>query len=112
MIGEGQQLVLTLMTYLGHSPVPWPINSEIGDLGLVTPQTGNLFRFLRYDLRLEDAWLKDKLGESIPHDAVLRLRQMDNPAGMSTLYELGRKAAALQIKREHLAQSAVRPAGA
>jgi hypothetical protein len=43
---------------------------------------------------------------------VLRLRQMDNPAGMSTLYELGRKAAALQIKREHLAQSAVRPAGA
>ena len=111
MIGEGQQLVLTLMTYLGHSPVPWPINSEIGDLGLVTPQTGSLFRFLRYDLRLEDAWLKEKLGESIPHDAVLRLRQMDNPAGMSTLYELGRKAAALQIKREHLAESAIRPAG-
>lgn len=110
MIGEGQQLVLTLMTYLGHSPVPWPINSEIGDLGLVVPQTGNLFRFLRYDLRLEDAWLKDALGESIPHETVLQLRQMDNPEGMTTLYELGRKAAAQQIKREHLTASALRPA--
>jgi hypothetical protein len=102
MISESQQLVLTLMTYLGHSPVPWPINSEIGDLGPVVPQMGNLFRFLRYDIRLEDEWLKQTLGESIPSDELNRLRQMDNPQGMATLYELGRKAAALQIKRSDL----------
>ena len=102
MISESQQLVLTLMTYLGQSPVPWPINSEIGDLGQVVAQTGNLFRFLRYDLRLEEKWLKDSLGETIAPDVVKRLRQMDNPEGMPMLYELGRKAAALQIRREDL----------
>ena len=102
MISESQNLVLTLMTYLGQSPVPWPINSEIGDLGQVVAQTGNLFRFLRYDLRLEQKWLKDSLGETLPADAVTRLRSMDNPDGMAMLYELGRKAAAQQIKREDL----------
>lgn len=102
MISESQQLVLTLMTYLGQSPVPWPINSEIGDLGPVVAQTGNLFRFLRYDLRLEEKWLKESLGETVPPDVVNRLRQMDNPEGMPMLYDLGRKAAALQIKREDL----------
>jgi uncharacterized protein len=106
MISESQQLVLTLMTYLGQSPVPWPINSEIGDLGQVVAQTGNLFRFLRYDLRLEEKWLKDSLGETVPSDVVKRLRQMDNPDGMPMLYELGRKAAALQIKREDLRSEA------
>jgi hypothetical protein len=107
MISESQQLVLTLMTYLGQSPVPWTINSEIGDLGQVVAQTGNLFRFLRYDLRLEEKWLKESLGETVPTEVVKRLRQMDNAKNMPMLYELGRKAAALQIKREDL----IRPAG-
>jgi predicted acylesterase/phospholipase RssA len=102
MIYESQQLVLTLMTYLGHSPVAWPINSEIGDLGPIAAQTGNLFRFLRYDIQLEQNWLKQQLDETIPADVVNRLRQMDDPRGMTQLYDLGRKAAARQIKREHL----------
>lgn len=110
MISESQQLVLTLMTYLGQSPIPWPINSEIGDLGPVMAQTGNLFRFLRYDIRLEQDWLKQNLGETLSQDVLNRLRQMDNPEGMPTLYELGRKAAALQIKREHLERLPVKPA--
>jgi hypothetical protein len=102
MISESQQLVLTLMTYLGQSPVPWPINSEIGDLGKVVAQTGNLFRFLRYDIRLEEKWLKESLGEIVSDKALKGLRQMDNASSMPMLYELGRKAAALQIKREDL----------
>jgi hypothetical protein len=43
MIAESQQLVLTPMTYFGQSPVEWPINSEIGDLGMVEAPTGNLY---------------------------------------------------------------------
>jgi hypothetical protein len=109
MISESQQLVLTLMTYLGQSPIPWSINSEIGDLGPVVAQTGNLFRFLRYDIRLEQDWLKETLGEDLSKDVINRLRQMDNPEGMSTLYDLGRKAAALQIKREHLERLPFKP---
>ena len=109
MISEGQQLVLTLMTYLGQSPVPWPINSEIGDLGKVVAQTGNLFRFLRYDIRLEEKWLQDSLGETVSADVLKGLRMMDNPASMPMLYELGRKAAECQIKRSDLVGSDVPP---
>jgi predicted acylesterase/phospholipase RssA len=102
MMSESQLLTLTVMSYLGQSPVPWPINSEIGDLGPIIPQTGNLFRFLRYDLRLEESWLKQELNEALAPDVIERLRNMDDPTGMSALYDLGQKAADLQIKREHL----------
>jgi hypothetical protein len=102
MIAESQLLVLTLMTYLGRSPLPWPINSEIGDLGALTAPTGDLFRFLRYDLRLEESWIEQKLGKHFSHEFVSKLRPMDDPANMQTLYELGRSAAELQIKREDL----------
>jgi hypothetical protein len=106
MISESQQLVLTLMTYLGQSPVPWPINSEIGELGGLIAQTGQLFRYLRYDVKLEQPWLKEHLGETIAPAALERLRQMDDPQGMTKHNELGGKAAALQIKREHLERTA------
>lgn len=102
MIAESQMLVLTLMTYLGQSPVAWPINSEIGDLGGLTAPTGNLFRYLRYDIRLEQSWLEQKLGKHFSADLIAKLRPMDNPANMRALYELGQSAAAEQVKREHL----------
>ncbi len=111
MISESQLLTLTLMSYLGQSPVPWEINSEIGDLGPIVAQTGNLFRFLRYDIRLEQSWLEQELQEKLTTDAIARLRQMDDPAGMSKLYELGGKAAERQIKREHLMPASGSKAG-
>jgi predicted acylesterase/phospholipase RssA len=102
MIAESQLLVLTMMTYFGDSPVAWPINSEIGDLGQVTAPTGNLFRFVRYDVQLEQNWLSQKLGKQWGSDFVAKLRPMDNPANMKMLYELGQLAAAEQVKREDL----------
>jgi uncharacterized protein len=102
MIHESEQLVMTLMTYLGQSPVAWPINSEIGDLGPLDPPGGPLFRFLRYDVKLETAWLRDQLGETVSDVELDRLRQMDDPAIMPTLDALGRKAAQTQVRRENL----------
>ena len=102
MIAESQLLVLTLMTYLGQSPIAWPINSEIGDLGRVLAPTGDLFRFLRYDVRLEQSWLAENLGKHFSADFIAKLRPMDNPANMQALYELGQSAAADQVKRDDL----------
>jgi hypothetical protein len=105
MITESQQLVLTLMTYLGDSPVKWSINSELGDLGQIVAPTGHLFRYLRYDLQLEDKWLRQELDETLSTDDIARIQQMDQPSSMAILYELGRKAAAKQIKRRDLEAS-------
>jgi hypothetical protein len=57
-IGEAQQLVMTLMSWLGESPTPWSINSELGDISKTSPPFNRpLFRFLRYDIRFDQAWL-------------------------------------------------------
>lgn len=61
MIGESQLHVLILIANLGQSPIAWPINSEIGDLGRALEPTDDLFRFLRYDVRLEESWLAENL---------------------------------------------------
>ena len=102
MIAESQLLVLTLMIYLGQSPIAWPINSEIGDLGRMVAPTGDLFRFLRYDVKLEQPWLAEKLGKHFSADFISKLRPMDNPANLQTLYKLGQSAAADQVKRDDL----------
>lgn len=112
IIAENQQLVLTLMTYFGETAWPWPINSEIGDLGPVTPSGGKMFRFARYDVRLETAWLAHALGEAVAPDQVTRLRRMDDARNLHALYDLGQKAAALQVQREHLESFARRADGA
>lgn len=101
-IADAELLTLTLMTWLGTSPTPWPINSEIGDLGLITPPFGNQFRFLRYDIRLEQRWLKDELDTDLSPVEIERLQQMDNPVIIPQAYALGKRAAALQVKQEHL----------
>lgn len=106
IIAENQQLVMTLLTYFGESPVPWPINSEIGDLGPVRAPGGPLFRFLRYDARLDQGWLETSLGERLGAGEILRLRGMDDPANMAKLYAIGQAAAERQIRASDLRAAA------
>lgn len=102
IVAENQNLVLMLLTYFGRTTWQWPINSEIGDLSPLTPPGGHLFRLARYDARLEAGWLAGELGESPDPEELLKLRRMDDPANMRRLYEIGAKAAALEIRPEHL----------
>ena len=96
-ITESQQLTLTLMSWLGKGGPQWPINSEIGDLRLAEPPFGPLFRFLRYDIRLEQEWLRDELGVSLNMRELAGVRRFDNPEFMDLLTDIGRRAAERQI---------------
>jgi hypothetical protein len=101
LIGENQQLILMLMSLLGQSPTPWPINAEIGNVGDVPSPRGPLFRFLRYDIKLEAEWLLQTLGENPDAREIRQMRRLDDAQTMPTLEALGRKAAAIQVKPEH-----------
>jgi hypothetical protein len=102
-IGDAEQLVLALMSWLGECPMRWWINREFGDLSDATPPGGSaLFRFLRYDIHLEQDWLEAELGSTLDQAAVLSLRQLAAVENMPLLYELGRKAAEKQLRAEHL----------
>ena len=101
MMNDAEMLVLTLMQWMGESPDPWEINSEIGTLAGDAPPGGKMFRFLRYDVRLERDWLARELGRNVTEENVRRYRSMDDPGIVHELYEVGRVAALRQVKNEH-----------
>lgn len=101
-LSDSQQLVLTMMSLFGESPTAWPINSELGDLGATPPPGGRaLFRFLRYDVRLEQDWLKDELGLSVDQERLDHLRRLEAAENVAEIYEIGRSAALRQIQPGH-----------
>ncbi len=100
LMTDAEMLVLTLMQWMGECPAPWPINSEIGTLAKDAPPGGKMFRFLRYDVRLEKDWLKRELDYTASEESLARLRGMDDPGTVDELYEIGQKAAAKQVKVE------------
>ena len=102
LMTDAEVLVLALMQWMGECPAPWPINSEVGTLATDVPPGGKMFRFLRYDVRLEKDWLARELNYDVSDDTIARLRGMDDPAAVHQLYEIGRIAAAKQVKIEHL----------
>ncbi len=103
LMTDAEMLVLALMQWMGECPAPWPINSEVGTLAAELPPGGKMFRFLRYDVRLEKDWLKRELNYDVSDEALARLRGMDDPAAAHELYAIGRMAAEKQVKIEHLA---------
>jgi len=101
LISDAQTSVLMQMQWLGKSETPWPINSEIGTLADDEPPGGKLFRFLRYDIRLERDWLKTELGIDCSDRDIARFRRMDDAGTVHQLFEIGRIAADTFVKPEH-----------
>ena len=100
LMNDSEMAVLTQMQWLGECPAPWPINSEIGTLADDAPPGGKLFRFLRYDLRLEQDWLKSELDINVSATDVTRFRLMDDPGIVNDIFEIGRIAADHYVKLE------------
>ena len=100
-VADGQVLTLTLLQWLGETPQPWIINSEVGDLSGDMLAGRALLRFQRYDMPLEPAWLLENLGQQFSEKVILRLRQIDNPADMVELYAMASTVAGKQVKLEH-----------
>ncbi|MCC6890889.1 MAG: patatin-like phospholipase family protein [Hyphomicrobiales bacterium] len=101
MMGDTQTLALAQMQWLGDCPDPWPVNSEIGSLADELPKDRRWFRFMRYDVQLEQAWIKDKLDQALSEATVAAYRNMDDPAIIRAIYELGTEAAKRQVKATH-----------
>jgi hypothetical protein len=99
-MSENQELTLILMSWLGQASLQWQINTELGDLGKITPPFGNLFRYHRCDIKLEQKWLKENLGANLSSAEVMALCQMDNSSNIIPLYEYGRVAAETQITHD------------
>jgi uncharacterized protein len=110
MMSDAETLILAQMQWLGECPMPWLVNSEIGTLAGDGPPGGKLFRFLRYDVKLEAAWLKDELALTVPQKDIERYRCMDDPGIVHAIYDIAKDAAERQVKLEHLLPKREAPA--
>jgi hypothetical protein len=100
------ELATTVLQWLGTSPSPWPINSEIGDLSQARPKgVAPLWTVLRYDAPLEKRWLKEKLDMSVSDIDMIQLVRMDDDKIIDRLHEIGAKAAEIQIQPGHFSDA-------
>jgi hypothetical protein len=109
LMNDIQTFAITQMQYLGECLTPWWISSELGTLEKERPAGGKMFRFLRYDIRLELPWIEKELGDevqkafgrSLTETDVVRMRSMDDPTIIKDIYTLAKIAAEKQVKAEH-----------
>jgi len=109
MMNDVQSFIQMQMQYLGDTLTPWWINSEVGTLAGDGPTGGKLFRYLRYDVKLELPWIEENLGREVKEEFgrsftdfdVIRMRSMDDPTIVETIYKLAKIAAEKQVKPEH-----------
>jgi hypothetical protein len=89
-----------LLQWMSSSQTAHEIDSEIGDLsGDILGGGKPLLTYLRYDVRFDDKWLKDKLSP----EQLESIAEMDRPENMDKLVEIG-KAAADRIENTHFGQ--------
>ena len=101
-IADGQNQTLAQMQWLGDCPVRWPVNSEIFGVEGNPPPGGPWFRFMRYDVGLDPTWMLEKLGRKVDGREASQLQRMDSGEAIETLFEIGTRAANMQVKPEHL----------
>jgi hypothetical protein len=98
---DTSQLAISMLQWLGTSPQPWIINSEVGGLSGMVPGGKPLWTFVRYDAPLETRWLAAHLDD--PPDAALlpKLSRLDDDRQVPALYDIGLRAGRRLIKAAH-----------
>ena len=91
-----------MLQWLTDCLTPWTIDRALGDMKLDSEAGPQLATYVRYNAILEQAWLKTELGIDLGPDKIEQIRKMDDPKNLSDLADLGRRAAAKQVKPEHL----------
>jgi uncharacterized protein len=91
--------------------IPWMIDREAGALDHDKPADRRLLSYTRLQLPLDRTWLETELGQQLTEKELDQLGRIDNPAGMTRLYELGLAAADRLLRPEMLvpAPKAARP---
>jgi hypothetical protein len=107
---DTSQLAISLLQWLGTSPQPWMINSEVGSFSDGGPGPP-LWTFVRYDAPLETEWLERTLGKAPAHALLKRYLRIDGAANIPALFDLGRAVGAATIKPEHFDPAFDPPAG-
>jgi hypothetical protein len=101
LLDDCSQEVETMMQLLSDSPTSRTIDSEMGDLKGEYISREPMFRYLRYNLDLERPNLSHLLGRQVAVDETRKLQAIDQVDLVPVYADLGRAAAAIQVRSEH-----------
>jgi hypothetical protein len=102
---DSSQLGTAVLQWLGTSPQPWRVNSEVEGLQNSLPGCAPLWTFVRYDSPLEDHWLKANLDETFTAKQIADLVKMDDDEMVPELYRVGELVGEKLIKPEHFPEA-------
>jgi uncharacterized protein len=102
LLDDCERMNRATVQWLTNCLTPWIVDRAVGDINLDSQSGPQLATYVRYNAILEQAWLKDELGVDFAPDKIDQIRKMDDPSNLSDLADLGRLAAARQVKPEHL----------
>ena len=91
-----------MLQWLTRCLTPWSIDRAVGDMQADSKAGPKLATYARYNVLLEEKWLKDNLALEYGPDKLEPIRKMDDLVNMDEVERIGRVAAARQVKPEHL----------
>jgi len=101
MISGNEDFIELLMQWVGDSPDPKVIDSEIGDLRDDYLTSQPLLSIQRYQSVLGQRELERDFGMKLSEKDIATVRNMTDPAGMSLAYEIGQAMAETLVKDIH-----------
>jgi uncharacterized protein len=90
-----------MLQWLTNCLTPWTIDRAVEDMQLDSKAGPQLATYARYNVLLEQNWLKTNVAIEQGPDQLAKIAEMDNPKNMDELAGIGRIAAKKQIKAEH-----------
>ena len=102
LMGDCADEVEMMLQWMSDSPTARRIDGEIGTLDGALLAGDPLLRYLRYNVQLENGWLRTMCGRDFTSDDVQRLRQMDRPENLDLLGEVGALAAEKLVSGDEL----------
>jgi hypothetical protein len=102
LMDDCERMNRATLQWLTHCLTPSFVDRAVGDMRLDSQAGPQLATYARYNVLLEQGWLKRELRVELTAEKIAQLRAMDDPSNLADLADLGRKAAAEQVKPEHL----------
>jgi hypothetical protein len=102
LMDDCEQMNRVTLQWLTNCLTPWFVDRAVGDMKLDSQAGPQLATYVRYNVLLEQDWLKSELGLELAPDKIEQIRKMDDPSNLSDLAKLGCFAAVKQVKPEHL----------
>ena len=90
-----------MLQWLTNCVTPWQIDRAVQTMERDSMGGPQLATYARYNVLLEPGWMKTEVEIEQTPDKLAKIAEMDDPANMDELAEIGRIAAAKQVKPEH-----------